>query len=186
MRKWLVLTILFSGLVLGQGLPGTGAFVKPVTLEASRSLPLEAALRLIAQAAGVDLLVGAVPSVEVRGRISGPFRQVFETLITVYGGGQVGYRLVGNTVVVGPKEAATISQVSAEPTAPSLRYLGFASSGGRALGAVEVLGRVYLLRVGDPVPGTVFQVVSLSPGYLEVASGGTKFRYALGAEEARQ
>lgn len=177
---WFLAWMLVLGTGFAQELPNSGAFVRNVVLEAARPLSLEAALRLIAQAAGVDLLVGSVPSVDVRGRISGPFRQVLDTLVNVYGGGQVGYRLVGNTVIVGPKTSLPGPESPARPTAPSLRYLGFASSQGKAVGAVELLGKVYLVAVGDLLPGTDLRVVGLSPLQLEVASGNQRYRYPLG------
>ena len=187
LRVWMgLLVVLGSVGVLGQGLPNTAPFNKPVTLEASRALPLEAALRLIAQAAGVDLLVGAIPNNEVRGRISGPFHTVLDTLVSVYGGGQVGYQLVGRTVVVGPKVTLAAPPPAPEPAAPLLRYLGFAASGGRALGAVEVGGKVYLVRVGETIPGLQAQVVGLSPLVLEISLGNKRFRYPMGAGQEVQ
>jgi hypothetical protein len=156
-----------------------------VVLEASRALPLEAALRVVAQAAGVDLLVGAVPQVEVRGRISGPFREVLDTLVRVYGGGQVGYTLVGKTVVVGPKDALLPSG-GTPSAAPSLRYLGYARSGERALGVVEFGGRTYVLSQGDVVPGTSYRVVQLSPASLVLSWGDRRFTYAMDAFGGQQ
>lgn len=170
---------------LAQALPREGSFARQVAIEAPRALPLEAALRLAATAAGIDLLVGAIPQAEVRGSIRGPFWQVFETLVTVYGGGQVAYSLVGNTLVVGPRPAEA-SQGETGGKAPSLRYLGYARGGQGNLAALEVMGRVQLVRVGDQVvaPGGELKVVEITPTRVMVERGGKRFVFYLaGGEE---
>lgn len=179
-RFLLAALLVFAAYGTAQGLPRQGAFARQVTLEASRALPLEAALRLIAGAAGVDLLVGAIPETQVRGSMRGPFWQVFETLIAVYGNNQVSYSLVGNTLVVGPRPAQTVEEV----LAPRLRYLGFAKGVSGSLGAVEVGGRVVLLGPGDVLPGfTAFRVKELSERRLVVEGRGRQFVYPLAGEE---
>lgn len=173
--------------VLAQGLPREGSFARQVVLEAPRALPLEAALRLAATAAGVDLLVGAIPQAEVRGTIRGPFWQVFETLVSVYGGGQVAYSLVGSTLVVGPRPAeSSQAEGGGKGQAPSLRYLGYARGAQGGLGALEVVGKVQLVRVGDQVvaPGGELKVVEVSPSRVVVERGGRRFAfYLVGGEE---
>lgn len=157
----------------GQPLPNVAPYNRVVSLEAGRALPLEGALRLVAQAAGVPLLLGQVPEVAVKGRIQGSFREVLDLLVRVYGQDQVGYLLVGNTVVVGPKEALAKLQgpkPSQGSPGPDLKYLGYGAGPGGAYGLFALDGRVYVLREGERLEG--WSVRKLSPARAELVREG--------------
>ncbi len=173
MRKVALAVSVLCAVALAELLPNTAPYNKAVVLEAGRALPLEGALRLVAQAAGVPLLLGQVPEVTVKGRVQGTFREVLDLLVRVYGQDQVGYLLVGSTVVVGPKEALARLQAPKPPQGspgPDLRYLGYGVGPGGAYGVFAVDGKVYVLRSGERLGG--WTVRKLSPVGAELVREG--------------
>ncbi len=173
MRKVALAVLALCAVGLGELLPNTAPYNKTVSLEAGRALPLEGALRLVAQAAGVPLLLGQVPEVTVKGRIQGAFREVLDLLVRVYGQDQVDYLLVGNTVVVGPREALARLQAPKPPQGspgPDLKYLGYGVGSGGTYGVFSVDGKVYVLRPGERLGG--WTVRKLSPARAELVREG--------------
>lgn len=114
----LTLTAAMSSATAGT-LPDSKPFTTPVSLNAPLGgLPLDAALDSIIRAAGLTPVMTGVPTTSVKLSFNKkPFKDVFTTLVNVYGGGTLDFKLLNNNMlVVAPAE--TIQKTTANLSAP--------------------------------------------------------------------
>lgn len=101
-------------------LPNTKEFNSPVSLTTPvGGMTLEAALSSISRAVGFTLVARDLPATQVKLNFTKrPYREVFETLVNVYGADNVDYASLGNKLIVvapTPILARTVAAVTGKP-----------------------------------------------------------------------
>lgn len=115
-----VLLALAVGAASAGTLPATSEYTVPVSLTPPLAgMSIEAALDSISKAAGFTLVSRDLPSATIKTSFKNrPFREVFETLINVYGSETVDYAAVGKKMIVvapTPILARTVTAVTGAP-----------------------------------------------------------------------
>ncbi len=106
-KRWfaVILAISALGLALAGSLPQGPRFDAPVTIQTGPAgNPLSSVLAAAAQSVGLTPVLHEIPPVKVSVNLKNkPFRQVWNLLISTYGGGRLDYALLPNNIIlVGP------------------------------------------------------------------------------------
>lgn len=121
MKHAALLTLTLAlGTASAASLPTTKEFTTPVSLTTPiGGMTLETALSSISRAAGITLVARDLPAIQVKANfVKRPFREVFQTLVNVYGADNVDYASLGNKLVVvapTPILARTVTAVTGQP-----------------------------------------------------------------------
>lgn len=119
-KRWfaVILAISALGLALAGSLPQGSRFDAPVTIQTGPAgNPLSSVLAAAAQSVGLTPILREIPPVKVSVNLKNkPFRQVWNLLISTYGGGRLDYALLPNNIIlVGP---AVVVQANLPKKAP--------------------------------------------------------------------